>query len=159
AAVQKTITQSIKAGKASGDDNKLRQAKSRQKKLDERMGMNVSAKGTRFKLNRDLAGYHFSNRAEIEIPEEERGSTMFVPPAPDLRYPGPLVSLENISVQYKGHPTMALKEVSMVVHMSDRIGIIGLNGAGKSTLIKTLMEVFKPTKGTVTKHPRLRLGY
>ncbi|RPA87278.1 P-loop containing nucleoside triphosphate hydrolase protein [Ascobolus immersus RN42] len=159
AAVQKTISQSIKAGKASGDDNKLRQAKSRQKKLDDRMGMNVSAKGTRFKLNRDLAGYHLSNRAEIEIPEEERGITMFIPPAPDLRFPGPLVSLENVSVQYKGHPTLALKDVSLVVHMADRVGIIGLNGAGKSTLIKALMEVFKPTRGSVTKHPRLRLGY
>lgn len=158
-AVQKTITQSIKAGKASGDDNKLRQAKSRQKKLDERMGMQVSAKGTRFKLNRDMVGYFTANRAAVEIPEEERGSVVFIPPAPDLRFPGPLVSLENISVQYKGHPTMALQDVNLVVHMSDRIGIIGLNGAGKSTLIKTIMEVFKPTKGTVTKHPRLRLGY
>lgn len=158
-AVQKTITQNIKAGKASGDDNKLRQAKSRQKKLDDRMGMNVSAKGTRFKLNRDREGHHFSSRSDIEIPEEERGSVIFIPPAPDLRFPGPLVSLENISVQYKGHKDFALWEVNLTVHMSDRIGIIGLNGAGKSTLVKTLMEVFKPSKGAVTKHPRLRLGY
>jgi len=37
--IQQTIQQNIKQGKAAGDENKLRQAKSRQKKLDDRMGM------------------------------------------------------------------------------------------------------------------------
>jgi ATPase subunit of ABC transporter with duplicated ATPase domains len=51
--MSKTVANSIQQGKKTGDDNKLRQAKSRQKKLDERMGMEVNAKGGRFKLNRD----------------------------------------------------------------------------------------------------------
>lgn len=54
--MEKTIAQNIKAGKKSGDDNKLRQAVSRQKKLEDRSGMQVNAKGGRFKLNRDHAG-------------------------------------------------------------------------------------------------------
>lgn len=33
-----------------------RMVKSRQKKLNERWGVETSAKGTRFKLNRDMAG-------------------------------------------------------------------------------------------------------
>ncbi|TGO48683.1 hypothetical protein BOTNAR_0464g00070 [Botryotinia narcissicola] len=166
--IQQTIQQNIKQGKATGDENKLRQAKSRQKKLDNRMGMEVSAKGTRFKLNRDLAGYHLTAREEIEIPPEERGISMMIPLAPDLRFPGPLLSLENISFRYPASGTskstvppapFVLENVNLTIHMGDRIGIVGLNGAGKSTLLSLLTETAKPTKGTLTKHPRLRLAY
>ena len=166
--IQQTIQQNIKQGKATGDENKLRQAKSRQKKLDNRMGMEVSAKGTRFKLNRDLAGYHLTAREEIEIPPEERGISMMIPLAPDLRFPGPLLSLENISFRYPSSGSsksntppapFVLENVNLTIHMGDRIGIVGLNGAGKSTLLSLLTETAKPTKGTLTKHPRLRLAY
>lgn len=54
--MEKTIAANIKAGKKHGDDNKLRQAVSRQKRLEDRSGMQVSAKGGRFKLSRDRAG-------------------------------------------------------------------------------------------------------
>jgi len=54
--MQKTIRANIKQGKKTGDDNKLRMAKSRQKKLEDRAGMQVSANGGRFKLSRDRAG-------------------------------------------------------------------------------------------------------
>lgn len=98
--IQNTIQQNIKQGKAAGDDNKLRQAKSRQKKLDDRMGMQKSASGGRFKLNRDLAGFHLSSRAEIDIPADEKGVSIVLPMAPDLRFPGPLVSLEGVTFKY-----------------------------------------------------------
>lgn len=54
--IGKTIRANIKLGKASGDDNKLRMAKSRQKKLDSGVGMLVNATGGRFKLSKDRAG-------------------------------------------------------------------------------------------------------
>jgi ATPase subunit of ABC transporter with duplicated ATPase domains len=54
--MEKTIAANIKAGKNHGDDNKLRQAVSRQKRLEDRTGMQVNAKGGRFKLSRDHAG-------------------------------------------------------------------------------------------------------
>ncbi|KAM3087595.1 hypothetical protein ACMFMG_001674 [Clarireedia jacksonii] len=162
--IQQTIQQNIKQGKAAGDENKLRQAKSRQKKLDNRMGLEVSAKGGRFKLNRDLAGYHFKARDDIEIPPEEKGVSMTFPLAPDLRFPGPLISLDNVSFRYPPTSKNAsapyiLQDVNFTVHMGDRIGIVGLNGSGKSTLLSLLTETAKPTKGTVTRHPRLRLAY
>jgi ATPase subunit of ABC transporter with duplicated ATPase domains len=167
--IQATIAQNIKAGKASGDDNKLKQAKSRQKKLDQRWGMERSEKGTRFKLNRDLEGFHLTNRDEIDIPQDEKGVNITLPPAPDLRFPGPLLSLENVSFKYplppgkratpaNPQPTI-LESINLTIHQSDRIGIVGLNGSGKSTLLNLLTEVTKPTRGTFTKHPRLRLGY
>lgn len=43
--MEKTVANSISAAKRTGDDKKLKQAASRKKKLDERMGMEVSAKG------------------------------------------------------------------------------------------------------------------
>ena len=54
--MEKTIATNIKAGKKSGDENKLRQAASRKKRIEDRSGMQVNAKGGRFKLSRDHAG-------------------------------------------------------------------------------------------------------
>ncbi|RDW61616.1 ABC transporter-like protein [Coleophoma crateriformis] len=163
--IQQTIQQNIKQGKAAGDENKLRQAKSRQKKLDDRMGMERSAKGGRFKLNRDLAGFHLTARAEIDIPADEKAVSILLPAAPDLRFPGPLVSLEKVAFKYASPKKSAvpaptvLEEIDLTIHAGDRVGVVGLNGCGKSTLIKLITETTKPTKGTVSRHPRLRLGY
>ena len=156
---KKTILESIKHGKASGDDNRLKLAKSRQKKLDERTGMQVSAKGGRWKLNRDLAGFHNNTRAEIEIPKEERGIHMSFPEAPDLRFPGSLISLEKVTFSYPRSPKPVLNEIDLVIHSGDRIGIVGLNGSGKSHLIRLLVDEQKATKGSVTRHPRVHIGY
>ncbi|KAG9247402.1 P-loop containing nucleoside triphosphate hydrolase protein [Calycina marina] len=160
---QQTIQQNVKQGKATGDDNKLRQAKSRQKKLDDRMGMTRSATGGRFKLNRDLGGFHLASRADIDIPEDERPSPIVLPEAPDLRFPGPLVSLEKVSFKYPAKKGVAsptvLQDVDLTIHFGDRVGALGLNGCGKSTLIKLITDTIKPTKGVVDRHPRLRLGY
>jgi ATPase subunit of ABC transporter with duplicated ATPase domains len=163
--IQQTIQQNIKQGKAAGDENKLRQAKSRQKKLDDRMGLEKSATGGRFKLNRDLAGYHLTARAEIDVPIDEKGVSILLPEAPDLRFPGPLVSLEKVSFKYSTSkktlppPPLVLHDVDLTIHMGDRVGVVGLNGSGKSTLIKLLTDTTKPTTGTVSRHPRLRMGY
>lgn len=162
--IQATIQRSMKEGKKNEDENRIRQAKSRQKKLDDRWGMEVSAKGGRFKLNRDRPGYHLTSRADIDIARDERGVSIVLPPPPDLRFPGPLLSMDKATFRYpsknKKVPSPAvLQEVNLSVSMGDRVGILGLNGAGKSTLIKLLVDEDKPTKGTVTTHPRLKMGY
>ena len=54
--MEKTISINIKAGKKTGDENKLRQAVSRQKRIADRTGMQVNAGRGKFKLSRDLAG-------------------------------------------------------------------------------------------------------
>ncbi len=158
--MEETVRQNMKRGKASGDDKRIKQAKSRQKKLDERMGLQVSATGHRFKLNRDMAGYHLTARAEIDMPEDEKGVSIFLPEPPDLRFPGPLVSLDGVTFKYPSAKTAILQDFSLAIHMGDRVGIVGLNGSGKTTLIRLLVdESFKPSKGTASRHPRLRLGY
>lgn len=157
--MQASIQQNLKIGKKTNDENKVRQAKSRQKKIDDRMGLQVSANGGRFKLNRDLVGYHLKSRAEIEVPQDERGATMSLPDAAELRFPGPLVSLEGVSFRYKKNDRVILDDVNLVVHLGDRIGIMGLNGSGKTTLIRVLNGQIPPSQGKVSTHPRLKVGY
>lgn len=163
--IQQTIQRNMREGKAKDDQNKIRQAKSRQKKLDDRWGLEVGAKGGRFKLNRDLVGFHITSREGIDIPQDERPISFVLPDPPELRFPGALISLEKVAFRYpkdprsKVVPPLALQGVSLSISMGDRIGILGLNGSGKSTLVKLLVEEAKPTSGTLTKHPRLKLGY
>lgn len=167
--IQSTITRSLREGKKKDDDNRIRQAKQRQKKLDDRWGLEVSAKGGRFKLNRDLPGYYLTSRAEIDVPLEQRPPNIVLPEPPDLRFPGPLISLEGVTFRYpqksgqdgkaSARSPAKLQDINFSIGMGDRVGILGLNGAGKSTLIKLLVGEEKPTGGTLDTHPRLKLGY
>ncbi|KAM4056946.1 ABC transporter [Hirsutella rhossiliensis] len=133
--MEKTIQQNMKAGKANDDQNKMRQ------------------------LNRDLPGYHEKARDDIDIPPEERPVIITLPEPPDLRFPGSLLSLDKASFRYAAGAPVVIRDATLNVGMGDRVGVLGLNGAGKSTLIKLLVEDTRPTSGTVTTHPRLKMGY
>lgn len=134
----------------------------------------MSAKGGRFKLNRDLVGYHLTARDEIDMPQDERPVSFVFPKPSELRFPGPLISVEKVTFRYPAEnentsknnraavsPAAVLQDVSLSVHMGNRVGILGLNGAGKSTLVRLLVNAdeAEPSSGTVTTHPRLKLGY
>ena len=165
---QSTIDQNVKAAKQKGDDKKLKQAASRKKKLDDRMGMEVSAKGGRFKLNRDLPGYHNTSRGEIEVPEFDPPVRFALPHSPsDLRFPGALVSFEKVNFGYLVGKTREpiVRDIDLTIHMGDRVGIAGMNGSGKTTLVSLAMagtdtpsSTMKPTSGTVAAHTRARFG-
>lgn len=70
------------------------------------------------------------------------------------------IRLVKGKIEYKMH--YALDDVCFSVNKGDRLAILGLNGAGKSTLLKTIVGVYKPTEGTITKKgviaPLLELG-
>lgn len=155
----KTIANSVQQGKKTGDDNKLRQAKSRQKKLDERMGQEVSAKGGRFKLNRDLAGWHENKRNAIEVPKDEDVVSLRFPSAPEMRFQSSLISVEGVSYKYPRTVKPALQDVNIIIHPGDRIGLLGLNGAGKTTLVQLLTSTRIPTSGSLQAYPRLKVGF
>jgi ATP-binding cassette subfamily F protein 3 len=163
--IEKTIAGNIKAAKDKGDDKKLKQAASRQKKLDNRMGLQVGLKGGRFKLNRDLAGYHTSQRAEIEIPDFDPPVHLSFPhQPPELKFPGALVSIEKVSFAYPGRKKLpVLTNVSLTIHPRDRVGLAGLNGSGKTTLVSIIMGGNEegglvPTSGSVARHARVKIG-
>jgi ATPase subunit of ABC transporter with duplicated ATPase domains len=154
-----TIANSAQQGKKTGDDNKLRQAKSRQRKLDERMGQEVNAKGGRFKLNRDLAGWHENKREAIEVPKDEEAVSLRFPSAPEMRFQSSLISLEGVSYKYPRTVKPALQDVNIIVHPGDRIGLLGLNGAGKTTLVQLLTSTRMPSSGNMQAYPRLKVGF
>lgn len=162
--MKSTIEQNVTAAKRAGDDKKLKQAASRKKKLDDQMGLEVSAKGTRFKLNRDLPGYLTNMRAEIEIPKFDPPVRMSFPMTPaDLRHPGALLNLEKVNFAYtKGKPV--LRDIDLTIHLGDRVGIAGLNGSGKTTLVSLAVGNVQVTDTTIpgqkgiTRHPRARFG-
>jgi ATP-binding cassette subfamily F protein 3 len=163
--IEKSIAGNIKAAKDKGDDKKLKQVASRKKKLDDRMGMQVNAKGGRFKLNRDFGGYYYNNRAEIEIPDFDPPVNLSFPKQPpDLRFPGALVNLEKVSFAYAGRKkTPVLSDIDLTIHAGSRIGLAGLNGSGKTTLVSLVMgagdrEGLVPSSGTITRHARTRIG-
>lgn len=162
--MEETIAGNIRAAKAAGDDKKLKQAASRQKKLDERMGYQVGIRGGKFKLNRDFPIYHTNMRADIEIPMDDleaRLALIKISPLSDLYFPGPLLSCEALSIGYHLSNTI-LENINLTIHMKDRIALVGLNGAGKSSLVAALVNQVSFSgriKGSVSQHPRGRIGY
>ncbi|KAG8945886.1 hypothetical protein FRC04_012246 [Tulasnella sp. 424] len=156
-AMEKTIADAVKLGKKTGDEGKLRMAKSRQKKLDERWGMEVSAKGTRFKLNRDLTGYHDTARASIEVEELDKPIKLHFPDPEPLRFPGALISVTGLRYRYSPQSPYIIENVDITIHPGSRIAFVGRNGQGKSTLVKLLVGMIPSAK--VERHPRLKIGY
>ncbi|KAG9575748.1 ABC transporter ATP-binding protein uup-1, partial [Aureobasidium melanogenum] len=166
--IQATIDQNIKMAKRSGDDKKLKQVSSRKRKLNERMGMEVSAKGTRFKLSRDRPGFHESLRESIEVPAFDPPPRMIFPVCPSkLRFPGALISLENVDFDYRTGRTQVpvLRNININIHPGERVGVVGMNGSGKSTLVSLMiadtqesMSSRAPYKGNITRHARAKTG-
>lgn len=165
--MESTIQKSVSAAKKTGDDKKLKQAVSRKKKIEERSGLEVSAKGHKFKLNRDLAGWHLSNRDGIEIPEFDPPVTMvFADEPPELRNPGSLVSLENAGFTYKKTKKPTLNNINLIIHPGSRTGLVGLNGSGKSTLVNLITSDFSSPStspgtlsGSLSHHPQARIAH
>lgn len=68
-----------------------------------------------------------------------------------------LISLKNLSVRYGGNTV--LSDVSFDITSGEIVTIVGPNGSGKSTLLRSVIGAQKPSCGTVTRQPGLRIGY
>jgi branched-chain amino acid transport system ATP-binding protein len=60
----------------------------------------------------------------------------------------PLLSVENVSVQFEG--LKALSDVSFHVRKGELFSVIGPNGAGKTSLFNVISRVYQPAAGRVT---------
>ena len=127
-------------------------------RLDERWGVETSAKGGRFKLNRDLAGYHLTARAEIAS-EHEESSVRIIVPSPDrLKTPGALIHFDAVSLRYKTSTKPLLANVTFTVDQGARCAFIGANGQGKSTLARMIAGTTIISSGSIVRHPSLSIG-
>ena len=83
---------------------------------------------------------------------------------PDLTFPEPaafappLMSLAAVVVGYEpGRPV--LRGVNLRIDPDERVALLGANGNGKSTFAKLLADMLQPERGTVTRAPKLEVGY
>ncbi|SGY73775.1 BQ5605_C005g03318 [Microbotryum silenes-dioicae] len=157
--IEKSIQQGIASAKKTGDENRQRMVKSRQKKLDERFGLEQSAKGTRFKLNRDRAGYHLTNRDDILFEDQESKIRLRIPDPEKLRTLGSLIHFDGVEFRHPRQKVPLLEDVTFTVDQGGRCAFVGANGQGKSTLAKLIMGELKSTTGKIERHPLLKIGY
>ena len=68
-----------------------------------------------------------------------------------------LLKAENVTL--KRANKVILDDISLEIKEKDFITIVGPNGAGKSMLLKTLIGIFKPTKGNISRKDKLKIGY
>ncbi|KAJ7831894.1 P-loop containing nucleoside triphosphate hydrolase protein [Mycena leptocephala] len=157
--IEKSIQQGIASAKKTGDENRQRMVKSRQKKLDERWGAETSAKGTRFKLNRDMAGYFNSNRIDIDKAVTEARVKINIESPEKLRTLGDLIHFDAVEYRFPKAKKPFLEGITFTINQGGRCAFVGANGQGKSTIAKLIMGTLKPTKGNIVRHPLLKIGY
>ncbi|KAF7355682.1 Iron complex transport system ATP-binding protein [Mycena sanguinolenta] len=164
------------SAKKTGDENRMRMVKSRQKKLDERWGAETSAKGTRFKLNRDMVGYFNSNRMDMESVVTEPRIKINIESPEKLRTAGDLIHFDAVEYRFPKAKKPFLEDITFTINQGGRCALVGdfvdpavlflrltfdpgANGQGKSTIAKLIMGTLKPTKGNIVRHPLLKIGY
>ena len=59
------------------------------------------------------------------------------------------LELKNISFCYKNKNIPTLKNINLIIHPGERVGIVGQTGSGKSTLVDLIMGLIEPTKGSL----------
>jgi ABC transport system ATP-binding/permease protein len=68
-----------------------------------------------------------------------------------------LLAAQNLVVRYG--PQTVLKNATLNIHQTDRIGLIGNNGSGKSTLLKIIAGELQPDSGTISHRRDIVIGY
>ncbi|ORY61220.1 ABC transporter [Pseudomassariella vexata] len=92
----------------------------------------------------------------LEAPEAEY-SVKFKFPEVEKLSP-PIVQMSGVTFGYTPERIL-LENVDLDVQLDSRIGIVGPNGAGKTTILKLLIGKLSPTKGLISQHSRLRIGF
>ncbi|KAJ6000271.1 ABC transporter ATP-binding protein [Penicillium waksmanii] len=92
----------------------------------------------------------------LEAPESEYTVHFQFPEVEKLS--PPIVQMSDVCFGYTKDKPL-LRDVDLDVQLDSRIGIVGPNGAGKTTVLKLLTNQLQPTKGLISTHSRLRIGF
>ena len=68
-----------------------------------------------------------------------------------------LLQAERVSFSYPGTQLDLIGGLDLVLQRRQRIALLGPNGCGKSTLLKLLLGELEPTRGTISRHPKLSI--
>ncbi len=59
------------------------------------------------------------------------------------------IRFQELSVRYRPHLPLALKQLTFTIPAGSRVGVIGRTGSGKSTLILSLLRLIEPSSGDI----------
>lgn len=82
----------------------------------------------------------------LDIPNHMYQGSLTVEKRRDRKYQ---VEFRNVSFQYPGSETYALRNVNMKFEIGKRLAVVGMNGSGKTTFIKLLCRLYDPTEGEI----------
>jgi ABC-type bacteriocin/lantibiotic exporter with double-glycine peptidase domain len=60
------------------------------------------------------------------------------------------IELQNITFRYPERAAPVLQNLSLQIHKSDVLGIVGRSGLGKTTIIRILLQLVRQTSGDIT---------
>lgn len=83
----------------------------------------------------------------ISVPNRQYRGTLPVEKRNDNEYE---IEFRNVSFQYPGTDTYALKHLTLKLNIGRRMAVVGMNGSGKTTMIKLLCRLYDPTEGEIT---------
>ena len=59
------------------------------------------------------------------------------------------VEIKNLSKRYKNKEEPALKNINLSINEGETFGLLGPNGAGKTTMVRLILNILKPTTGSI----------
>lgn len=68
-----------------------------------------------------------------------------------------MISLDHVGVRFQGVELFA--DISLLIGVRDRIGLVGRNGTGKSTLFRVITGELEPSEGVVARAADLAIGH
>ncbi len=172
--IEDSITKMQKQSKKDGNNKRLSQVKSRQKKLD-RHGVEKTAEGHRWKIqesgfarpgsiNASTTASDRKNLSRSSIlstisgrvaPRVERDVQFNFRPSPQHVFHEPLIRVEDAEFGY-GDRADLYAEICVI--QGGRIVVVGENGSGKTRLLKLLSREIEPKGGRVQWAGNLRVA-
>jgi ABC transport system ATP-binding/permease protein len=68
-----------------------------------------------------------------------------------------IITAQDIAIRFGEQ--VVLKDATLNIHQTDRIGLIGRNGSGKSTLLKIIAGIVEPDAGLISRRREAIVGY